>query len=1026
MSPQVVSPASEDATGVASRRDRVLAFLLGHDLFISYARADALGYAARLRNRLAKLGFRCYLDQLDAPPSPETSAKVFAELGRSTALIIIGTPRAAASKAVGDEVKFFSKLGRPILAIDVEGALAIADWREAITGLPLGRETSRSIASGRPSREVISRIYDSVQFKRRNRQLQRTAFLLLGAIGLVAILGTGVSGYFANRTKSARHEAALADDEKSRAVQSAAAAEMSRIQAEKDLKRAQDETALAIQATRDATAAARAAEGERLRAVRLAQAQQATAQSIALANASTRKIASGLLEEGTSDAIAAVRRVASVNERTAESDRALRNSLAVFPNIVLRTNQSGPEFRDASFSPDGQQFVILNEDQSISIYDRQGKEVLPEVNAAGRPGKIAISRVAVSNGLARLAILRADVQAPRSEVTIRDIKSGREWNLPPIPLFVFEIALSPNGKYLVFVPSRGTAQLWDVDERKAVATLEPSKSNPMIQKVPAFSPNGRAVAIGGLGSGQGRITAWTGLPEGEVTWTQEEFDAHRRELPVGRELPDVLCLAIANDARRYAACDGTLWGPALRGGSDRVERIAFMPNGSLTRAISLDGTGQFVSTINLTLRDPDRQRVALATDRGVGGWSYNVWDSSGYRSIATIAYPSRVHALRFDRHGATLSIIGDPDDENGLVREWRTTDWQEEVDKRLGRGAEGSVKGPAEGRFVSTIEKGEQQVTVDVWDTAARNHVRLSLGECFDEELVEENLLVSADGNTLVVPCLVEDVSLSAVVFRREARRFKEARRIELSEAEKFSSISADGSLLILAGEEGGAHFVDLSKGKEWALQTAPGDAAMIDKTLLSPDASMLAVRSLVFRSLATDKTNGRTGVAELSYYLDIKKPSGGGSIQRLIGAFTDFAFSADSKCLAAADIEGHVTIVDLVTSVVSRIRLSDSREVSFVAFGSESRLLAAVTEEGVHVIDIKKRREIAEIPNAGTAVLDAIAFSPDGKSIAVAENDPYGQSARVKIWLLDPGQLSRQAEEKLKDLETRQPVGKR
>lgn len=67
--------------------EKVRSFLFGHDIFISYARADALDYAPRLANQLTKLGFRCYLDQLDAPVGVKTPGAVMRALRRSTGLV---------------------------------------------------------------------------------------------------------------------------------------------------------------------------------------------------------------------------------------------------------------------------------------------------------------------------------------------------------------------------------------------------------------------------------------------------------------------------------------------------------------------------------------------------------------------------------------------------------------------------------------------------------------------------------------------------------------------------------------------------------------------------------------------------------------------------------------------------------------------------------------------------------------------------------------------------------------------------
>jgi WD40 repeat protein len=630
--------------------------------------------------------------------------------------------------------------------------------------------------------------------------------------------------------------------------------------------------------------------------------------------------------------------------------------------------------------------------------------------------KITAKDVALSNSLKRWAILSADSSEGRSDIKITDIQSGREWNVNSIPFFVFDIALSANGKYLVFVPSRGKAQLWDIEQQRTIAILEPSKHSRMKATVAAFSPDGKTLAIGGSHgfekTEQGRITVWTELPETDIQWTQEDFDAHRVDLPVGRELRSVVCLAITDRAEHYASCDGAVWGSTLRGGIERVERIVYVPNGHLTRAISFDKTGQFLSTINLIEKDPNPESSTLSTD-DIAGWSYSIWDSSGYKSIATISYSNLVRALKFNSTSATLSIIGDPDEGNALIRHWNTRDWNERPEKQFGTATEGSVKGTATGRFVSTVRKTGQQITVDVWDTIARTSVSLSpQGDCYSED----NVLLSTDGNTLVLACWVENVKASAVVFRRKDGKFDEARRVELDGHDEFSSLSANGSLLILKQEEVGARIVDLSTGKDWDSQMVSGGPVEVEKTLFSPNSKFAAVSYVVFDS-EENKAEMPTEVVEIAYRLDIKRLSDRKTIQPLTGAFLDFKFSPDTRYLAACDFHGKVTIVDLITNKVSKIRLSLYDEVSFVQFDDHSRLLAAVTSGGVHIIDVPKRREIAEIPNEGVAVLDAIAFSADGKYIAIAENERRGGSGNVRVWVVDSDKLSNEALTRLEDL---------
>ena len=100
----------------------VIKFLFGDDIFLSYSRADGATYAAGLADKLAERGFSTRFDQWGSEPGEEMPASLKKALRRSSALVLIGTPKAARSKHVAEEVNVAKTAGRLIVPLVFEGS----------------------------------------------------------------------------------------------------------------------------------------------------------------------------------------------------------------------------------------------------------------------------------------------------------------------------------------------------------------------------------------------------------------------------------------------------------------------------------------------------------------------------------------------------------------------------------------------------------------------------------------------------------------------------------------------------------------------------------------------------------------------------------------------------------------------------------------------------------------------------------------------------------------------------------------
>ena len=160
-------------------------FLVGADIFVSYARADATTYAATLANQLTDQEFTCVLDQWDTEPGEKIPARVLRALTRSTMLVVIASPAAAQSNAVGQEVKAFRPSGRQIVPVSTDGALESAEWLPLIKGCPITHENKENLDTGAPGQHVTNRIVQSARFLKQKSRIRRS--FLAAAAGLVAL-----------------------------------------------------------------------------------------------------------------------------------------------------------------------------------------------------------------------------------------------------------------------------------------------------------------------------------------------------------------------------------------------------------------------------------------------------------------------------------------------------------------------------------------------------------------------------------------------------------------------------------------------------------------------------------------------------------------------------------------------------------------------------------------------------------------------------------------------------------------------
>lgn len=181
-------------------------FVFGYDVFISYARLDGSSYAEALCNELSSSAAP-RIDLQETRPNQRLPLLLKAAIALSKVLVVVGTPAAAKSEHVSEEVATFTALSDgPVVLIQLSHPVGDTNWRAGVPGVPYIVEADTSASSAnQPSLLVIRRILGSVGFWKRSRRLSAAA---LCGLAITSVLGTSV--YTASASRKATRAAALA------------------------------------------------------------------------------------------------------------------------------------------------------------------------------------------------------------------------------------------------------------------------------------------------------------------------------------------------------------------------------------------------------------------------------------------------------------------------------------------------------------------------------------------------------------------------------------------------------------------------------------------------------------------------------------------------------------------------------------------------------------------------------------------------------------------------------------------------
>lgn len=627
-------------------------FLFRYDIFISYARRDGKGYALKLRDQLTRLDFSCFLDYDELPAGNSLNKTLRRALRRSAAVVLVGTEGALKSRYVELEVGEFARTGRALIPIDFEGTLASAPWdliRER--DLVWIDETRDALSKSAPSPQVADQIDKLFKYTRRNVRVRAqviatAALFLLGAAVSVLLIQQQVRAARA-ANEAAREQQRVANEatararaeqeraaravEEARRAQAAAEdalrkADLAEQRADKEGKRAEEQSLIADAKTREAgraQAAAAVAEGQALEAGRKAE-EQARAARLGLSNllaVRSRATLDGQPRLSLLLAAEAMRATRADDPRVVAAEETLRRALTKAGGRPV--GGEGWEARDFWDAPEGVmvEAVALSPDGRWLATASRNRVRLFDLNAAdasaparlieGAAAPLAFSPDGRWLVAARTAPMRAAGAAtPTPTTPAANAAATREHAL---------------GLWDVRAPDAGPHTLGG--HGAPITTVE-------------LSPDGRWLASGGERDADVRL------------WDLKSPGSAPRVLHVAGEGEGLLRLAFSPDARRLVTSGGGAHAGLAYGDGGQLRLWDLSAADPSAQFSDLKGHGKPVTEIEFS---PDGRRVVTAShgcDDGARLWNLN--DGQRAAAPAVIKHAGSIGALAFSPDGRWL------------------------------------------------------------------------------------------------------------------------------------------------------------------------------------------------------------------------------------------------------------------------------------------------------------------------------------------------------------------------------------